>query len=78
MKGIGAMLKDIMTNLLIAGGVWKVHDWLTKPKWKPIRRSTDPDMEKSLIGCAIFILAIFAIFMICVIYMAVTDLPCFR
>lgn len=31
MKGAIAMLKEIMINLLIAGGVCKVHDWLTKP-----------------------------------------------
>ena len=80
MKGFAAMLKDIMINLMIAGGVCKVHDWLTKPKSCriPARRNTEADLEKALAGCAVFAGIIFVFIMIGVIYMAVTDLPCFR
>lgn len=79
-KGFAAVLKDIMINLLIAGGIWKAHDLLTKPKPKrlPPRRTAEADLEPCLTGCAVFVGIIFAFFMLCVIYMAVTDLPCFR
>ena len=74
------MLKDIMINLLITGGVWKVHDWLTKskPHRIPAQRNTKPDWSAALTGCAIIVGIIFLFIVIGVLYMAVTDLPCFR
>ena len=72
------MLKDIIINLMITGCIWKVHDWATKPRRFPARRATKEDWEKCLHGCAVFVGIVVAFFMICVIYMAVTDLPCFR
>ena len=74
------MLEDILINLLITGGIWKAHDLLTKskPQRIPPRRTTEADWEKALAGCTVFLGIIFAFFILCIIYMAVTDLPCFR
>ena len=72
------MLQDIMINLLIARGVCKVYDWLTRPQREPVRSSTKEDWEGCLIGCGTVLCIVLLFAMICVIYMAVTDLPCFR
>ena len=82
MKGAFAMLKDFMINIMIAGVIYKAHDLLTKPgqlpKQMPSQCSTEADLEKAFTGCAVFIGIIFVFIILCVIYMAVTDLPCFR